>query len=736
MPDKAFLAFTLAALPLCARGDGKLRVQGLTAQIPQDQLRMISMCFFENHMYAPFLKGTQAFTDVGHLECQSRCQAMANCSYFSFWPEVQKCFLSGSDAIFGPVPKTSASQGAITGPKRCPRAPCMEMPSQDFPGATARDSVLAWPSHRVPQNLECWPKNWTAGTVDSCPHIKVVEDTDDGWPGKCEGLSEVMVPHNETCESFCRKKVTCSVFQIVQEHPPFGPRSCWHADRTSGWDCYEQSLDPSTPVPSSSKRFMRGSVRVLARLVDVQVQGLVHAFPETYFIKVADAAEACKFNCYSNIFCQYWQYHLDTGCWVEDPAHGQPMPFPPTLQSWSANSEQVRTLIAGEYIQHLCVTRAMLREVAQAALLGPNYSAALKVRSNWTLVAQDKSCSERTIKFLGVLLDSTNLTVCEQRIVADNECGGRQMFTDLSSCYCIRAGQECDIMPGLVGGKIYNHTQVERPLNGMDLRQKLREHPPNRTKIRQKMKAAGFVSTKPKASYAPQGQPRVSQVTVFLRGLRFQGIGATQKVILNGAYVSAISHAVGIPMSSVTDLTHFNGKVNILAGGTVNDTKVSCIVTAPSGVDINERLHQDRFVREMQAASRRVAPGAASGEIAVRAALPITLEQSTQAPKRFWKLQDNTRSDAAQDNARSDASQDRRRGGMPWWAMVFMLIVAGSVLAIGIHFFEGGQKPSGRRTRGQTLGDGSPMSSMASDEEMQPERQWYNRPQSSRRVSR
>jgi len=289
--------------------------------------------------------------------CQTSCQKSPTCEYFAFRSGNSSCYLSGADALF------QAGEGFISGPKVCPEGPmgCRELPSDGFPGATASASELAWPSHRVPSKLECWPQNSTSGHYLSCPTVTVLEDLHGGWPAKCSGLTKVAVPWMETCETYCQKSLKCSVWKETSDTAP--EPECYIGHLSSGLNCYlgDASKQSSRPL-SGAQRLMHGKVRVLKSLVGAEIVGLVEALSSGSFKNKTDAIQACRNICYSNVGCQFWQYSSKTsGCYVEDPSHGLVV-YPLTTEisefgrhtSYSTNTTFAKSVIAGEYIQHVC----------------------------------------------------------------------------------------------------------------------------------------------------------------------------------------------------------------------------------------------------------------------------------------------------------------------------------------------------------------------------------------------
>jgi hypothetical protein len=164
-------------------------------------------------------------------------------------------------------------------------------------------------------------------------------------------LVQVVVPQGETCESFCRKNVLCTVFQVLDDDA----HTCYQGELNKGAWCLEREGD-STFKPLEAKRLMHGDMRVLANLTGVQVMGLKNVFTAYYYIHDSDAVRTCAHVCYSNIACQYWQYSKAWGCWVENPAPDGVglIANPITSISWMTETSFAKTVTAGEHIQHFC----------------------------------------------------------------------------------------------------------------------------------------------------------------------------------------------------------------------------------------------------------------------------------------------------------------------------------------------------------------------------------------------
>merc|ERR1719433_2215970 len=67
-----------------------------------------------------------------------------------------------------------------------------------------------------------------------------------------------------------------------------------------------------------------------------------------------EGAMLCKYSCLSYLFCQYWQYSDNEGCWVEDPA-ARDVRYPLVADNISlVQGTKEANAIRGEFIQHVC----------------------------------------------------------------------------------------------------------------------------------------------------------------------------------------------------------------------------------------------------------------------------------------------------------------------------------------------------------------------------------------------
>jgi len=217
-----------------------------------------------------------------------------------------------------------------------------ELPNTDFPGMDNEESHNAWPSGRQPENGDCWPKS-DNGNFDSCYYKRILRDTDvRNWPGKCLGLHEKLVEYGMSCMDDCYQDPLCAVWQ---EHPN---GKCYQG---VGEDCYNKRGSLGF-VPKGAQRVQHGEIRVLLDLYGIEVNGLKRFFDQNYFNDREEGIAHCKELCYSNIRCQYWTFG-DDGCRAEEPPENK-APYPLTTSGISRTSGYAKSVVAGQYIQHVC----------------------------------------------------------------------------------------------------------------------------------------------------------------------------------------------------------------------------------------------------------------------------------------------------------------------------------------------------------------------------------------------
>jgi len=219
-------------------------------------------------------------------------------------------------------------------------------------------SAIATPGQ--PAALALWPAAGCLKTVA----IRAFPS----WEGQCLELDEITGPTgatNETCRQQCFLNKDCSTWQFSEEGKCFSG---------TGTNC--QGRNGETPLNvTGAERFQRGDVTILKNMNNTWVYGLRHVGVFTSGTSAANAGR-CRDYCYSNLGCQYWQFGSD-GCWAEDRGKGYLAQFPLTLTTVIGDTEgaissevvgntnPARTMVAAEYIQHVCPPQPTLAPVIE-----------------------------------------------------------------------------------------------------------------------------------------------------------------------------------------------------------------------------------------------------------------------------------------------------------------------------------------------------------------------------------
>jgi len=330
---------------MCARR-WTLAVVLLAAAAPDGTLSQPLGCISYNYRSIPTMDSVigMPFTVGSALECQAKCKETVKCSYFSFISRSGHCRLSNSSAsaVRAPV------EGSVTGPARCEAKDpvCSEMPDERFPASTPEESRAAWSGNQQPTNLQCWPR-LASGFPSRCPYhvATVLEDTIHGWPGRCENMRKIDdLKVGETCKQRCVQSALCGVWTVENTTSKvIGEQTCWHA--LHGVNCN----DGKGPRPVRAQHLMHGNYRVLKSLNGMRIPNLTKAFYTAQ--DEEEGRRRCRVACLSYLFCQYWQYSVKEGCWLEDPA-AKEVSYPLVVQVNSTGPSDASW--EGEYIQHIC----------------------------------------------------------------------------------------------------------------------------------------------------------------------------------------------------------------------------------------------------------------------------------------------------------------------------------------------------------------------------------------------
>lgn len=375
---------------------------GKKYQLPITQPVVIDNCFYRDMRYFPTMLLVLPSHEESLVACQQRCITVEGCRYISWWG-TGHCVLSGADAYL------VEDVFAMAGPVHCTPvlASCRERPSSSFPGATGIESAKAWPSGYVPFPMECWPRS--GSVLKHCGKEEVIQDVSSGLVGACQNMEQLTVPLYETCHSLCSKKNFCSIYVENQT-------GCFIGEMTAGLNCFSPLRNPEAAYHAG--RLMHGAVRVLQDLRDTQVFGLTQVFLERDCPgnPRSSCVEYCRLSCYSSLQCNFWQYYLGSGCWVDEGNVLHPLTNAQLRRGWDV-------AIAGEYIQHFCP--------------GLGWTPA----KEWTMTARDTICSKSSkVKELSHV---SSVLGCQAQAQRNEDCG-KTTFTNGTACFCLRPGGLCE----------------------------------------------------------------------------------------------------------------------------------------------------------------------------------------------------------------------------------------------------------------------------------------------------
>jgi len=332
----------------------------LDATSPYSSLDEVPMgCFNYGYVYSPAMTNvTQPVIADSPMTCQQRCRETEGCARFGFWETGLQCWLgdANSQAV------VSKTLGGISGPAHCSveTVSCTEndIPTARFPGQTAEESRSGWPTGQQPTNLQCWPRK-SSGFPASCSSAvaTVLQDTLLGWPGRCEGMTQITnLESHETCQTRCFASPLCGIWAEENSTNLDGSLTCWQG--MFGQNCYNSANGLSPPIGSyfRAQRVMHGTFRVLMNMAGMHMPQLRKIFGIELHPDWKEGAKACRMTCLSYLLCQYWQYSDVYGCSVQDDmVTVVSYPLVSDNEMLKTGDFESTTVKAGEYIQHLCV---------------------------------------------------------------------------------------------------------------------------------------------------------------------------------------------------------------------------------------------------------------------------------------------------------------------------------------------------------------------------------------------
>lgn len=315
-------------------------------------------CLIEGMRYTDPMNGVAPTNAANATACQNLCEKHAGCLGFTYYPNSGACYFSttGAGAKLTPTSGSVGDPMAYSGPPVCadPSPACpAKITATVWPADNVEDSMAAFNIGYQPVKNQCWPMTASDGSKGNCDDISTLDDTDLGWPGRCLGMTKFTLQDNQSCEEACLADVYCPGYQVGSDE------SCWHG---LGRGCFNAARWNESWTPVKAKRFQRGKIHVLKKLVNVQVEGLQNVFDKATYDKMSDPASQCRKACYAVFGCQYWQLNNETGCWVELP-YVTKVQYPLTTAGLLDHTTLAPNFVDGEFIQHSCLALPVIPSI-------------------------------------------------------------------------------------------------------------------------------------------------------------------------------------------------------------------------------------------------------------------------------------------------------------------------------------------------------------------------------------
>jgi len=533
-------------------------------------LKKFPDCFHHGFQWFPDIPGTDVKVE-SLTQCQSLCaNNITNCVHFAYWPTSGKCYFGDFSSHLiqsttGPIAgRAICKQSSSTPSARC----STEQPNDGFPGRTFPASNLAWPSGRQPWSLECWPMHWTGGYAP-CADTTVLEDTRQGWPGKCRGLIHQDNVSAKQCPTDCMQNPLCPAYQIDDK------AQCWQG---VGSDCFVRE----NFHPVAAQRLQHGLVRPLMNLTGWQIAGLAKVFDNWsgYFLKDSDAIKFCKNTCYSDIRCQYWQYTPKFGCWVEDASEDFAPLYPLTLDFAYRNTPFALDCVAGELIQHYCPASQTTAYPTQEPAMSSCMRQGVRYKPNLML------------RFRSYELSAEN---CQARCARTSTCSYFAYWPD-TSCYIqgksakpvtAEDSQVISGPPSCVAGSDsafdFDNDAVQALHPGGATPSSLPvSSPPGAEAPPPAMAAPVVASVPPPPEY-------LAEIRYTIHNLDYHKVTAAERPVLEGKYLQALASAVGVDANEFSDMPRGAPGKLLLVGWLGSSTALTAFVPnippASSNVD-------------------------------------------------------------------------------------------------------------------------------------------------------
>lgn len=241
-----------------------------------------------------------------------------------------------------------------------------EVPSEAWPAADAAASNAAWPSQMQPERFASWP---TSGTdaPQACRTVRATtlrSFTQDSppWPGQCTGLHQVYASDKDACSLVCQNIANCSVWQFNQDPAMAGPpdhRGCWVGQ---GEECLSRGSGAPLQI-TDAERIQQGTIEMIRNdMTSAWLTG-IHVAADSLTARSSfndeELAARCQKQCYSDIYCQAWQWSPAVGCNREKRDSALPTPLTTSNYVGLNDSALFSSYRAGlpthgEFIRHVC----------------------------------------------------------------------------------------------------------------------------------------------------------------------------------------------------------------------------------------------------------------------------------------------------------------------------------------------------------------------------------------------
>lgn len=286
--------------------------------------------------------------------CQQLCQQQGNCTVFTFFDNSKACWLQTKDATFNITLGVFYGGDTTAGPKVCEKvAPrCKAVVGKGFPGTLSQ----AFPTDYQPRKGVCWKK--TDRTKDfpayePCAPTEVLQKiTGCTFPDSVPIPASTLAIEKRTCREVCDASADCAAWEMTE-------LGCYTG---VGHNC--TIVTAGLGKNASGERLGRGVTRAMHSWSGAQfVAGAVmkEGFVSIQqFVKIMDvsptadlevAADDCRDICASVVNCEFWQLDKQAGCFIDTSGPNNGLAYPLVAANFK---EGVPSVVAGEYIQHLC----------------------------------------------------------------------------------------------------------------------------------------------------------------------------------------------------------------------------------------------------------------------------------------------------------------------------------------------------------------------------------------------